>query len=661
VRKCIRRQVEAALYLPLRRTVFRIVFSFLTAKSKSLQRAITLLQRATPKFLMVDPFVTRAPALPRTVKAFRRVIQAYLPADQGQLLIQAATAVMELHKECQAERNRLAAAATAGVAPEEEPEEPLPPVASKRSGSDDVEFDFVSTKTPDLDIGLLSAQNAEERNKLADGELPEPPKRQVVQKLRDLFTRKKTSEDLFASSDSETEEPGAPAGEPQTPTGGSGNNSTPSTPQRSKFIARLIPRPASSVHNPDNADNLFVDEKQAFTVSVKSSDSGQDPRSSMSSGSVSPAPSSVSGGRTVTDDDLSTIQKHIAGLHSASADTLKAESLSPRKSHSDGIAAESSDSTLAEDVARSLQELNISTNSTRNTQKESLAEASTKSPIPAHDSAVLMSLQGLDTAPGTSTAESEESPRPDSSAVNTPSTLSMSASAGLSGLHKGVLESLVSINTELKRQQQQQSQQVRFREGADESEAPALSGSVSTEELGKSAAADGAYDPSVEEANAIRALQGKEDDSEDAVNNMRDGSIVINNSAEVKERVDPSYIHSAFLTYPLLFIAQEVQSQYEAISADDFLPLFTYVLVSSFSRALVSATHHCLHHDCLGTQQIQAGLPQLLLVKELMTALVNDEDSYGECGAYHLCWRYYCCSFSCASDSPRHSADSGFQ
>lgn len=27
-------------------------------------------------------------------------------------------------------------------------------------------------------------------------------------------------------------------------------------------------------------------------------------------------------------------------------------------------------------------------------------------------------------------------------------------------------------------------------------------------------------------------------------------------------------------------IAQEVQSQYEAISADDFLPLFTYVLVS---------------------------------------------------------------------------------
>jgi hypothetical protein len=34
------------------------------------------------------------------------------------------------------------------------------------------------------------------------------------------------------------------------------------------------------------------------------------------------------------------------------------------------------------------------------------------------------------------------------------------------------------------------------------------------------------------------------------------------------------------LTHPLFLIAQEVQSQYEAISADDFLPLFTYVLVS---------------------------------------------------------------------------------
>lgn len=43
------------------------------------------------------------------------------------------------------------------------------------------------------------------------------------------------------------------------------------------------------------------------------------------------------------------------------------------------------------------------------------------------------------------------------------------------------------------------------------------------------------------------------------------------------------------------------------MSADDFLPMFTYVLV-------------------------QADLPQLLLVKEMMTNLVDDEETFGECG-----------------------------
>lgn len=31
---------------------------------------------------------------------------------------------------------------------------------------------------------------------------------------------------------------------------------------------------------------------------------------------------------------------------------------------------------------------------------------------------------------------------------------------------------------------------------------------------------------------------------------------------------------------------------------------------------------------------VQASLPQLLLVKEIMTALVADEETYGECGKY---------------------------
>jgi hypothetical protein len=49
--------------------------------------------------------------------------------------------------------------------------------------------------------------------------------------------------------------------------------------------------------------------------------------------------------------------------------------------------------------------------------------------------------------------------------------------------------------------------------------------------------------------------------------------------------------------------------QHSVVSADDFLPMFTFVVV-------------------------QAALPQLLIVKELMTALVDDEETYGETGYY---------------------------
>jgi len=38
-----------------------------------------------------------------------------------------------------------------------------------------------------------------------------------------------------------------------------------------------------------------------------------------------------------------------------------------------------------------------------------------------------------------------------------------------------------------------------------------------------------------------------------------------------------------------------------------------------------------VRYECI---KVQAGLPQLLLVKELMTTLVSDEDTYGECGYY---------------------------
>ena len=47
----------------------------------------------------------------------------------------------------------------------------------------------------------------------------------------------------------------------------------------------------------------------------------------------------------------------------------------------------------------------------------------------------------------------------------------------------------------------------------------------------------------------------------------------------------------------------------EAVSADDFLPMFTFVLA-------------------------QSALPQLVIIKELMTNLVANEETYGECGYY---------------------------
>jgi hypothetical protein len=107
VRRCVRRQVEAALFLPLRRNVFRIVYSFIADQAQSMQDALSILQDAGPEYFMVNPYVTQTKSLPKAIKAFRDVMQAYLPADQGQLLMHAAAIVMELHTECiQAEKIR---------------------------------------------------------------------------------------------------------------------------------------------------------------------------------------------------------------------------------------------------------------------------------------------------------------------------------------------------------------------------------------------------------------------------------------------------------------------------------------------------------------------------------------------------------------------------
>lgn len=100
VRRCVRRQVEAALYLPLRRKVLRIIQPFLTRRTFVIQRAMGILQQAPPEFFLVLPQAVIAASLTRAVKMFRDLSIAYLPADQGQLLMHTAVAVMDLYAEC---------------------------------------------------------------------------------------------------------------------------------------------------------------------------------------------------------------------------------------------------------------------------------------------------------------------------------------------------------------------------------------------------------------------------------------------------------------------------------------------------------------------------------------------------------------------------------
>lgn len=104
-RRCVRRQVEAALFLPLRRNAFRITYSFIAEQTHQMQSSLELLLRAPPEYFMVDPLVEHAKSLPRAVQAFKDFVLAYLPTDQCQLLLHASAAIMELHTECQQTRS----------------------------------------------------------------------------------------------------------------------------------------------------------------------------------------------------------------------------------------------------------------------------------------------------------------------------------------------------------------------------------------------------------------------------------------------------------------------------------------------------------------------------------------------------------------------------
>lgn len=115
VRKCVRRQVEASVYLPLRRSIFRIVYSYLASNAQQLQRALLVLQGADLEFFNIDPYVLATKSLSKAINAFRELLVAYLPVDQGQLLMQAASAVVELHSECLEYRKSCVAAKNSSI------------------------------------------------------------------------------------------------------------------------------------------------------------------------------------------------------------------------------------------------------------------------------------------------------------------------------------------------------------------------------------------------------------------------------------------------------------------------------------------------------------------------------------------------------------------
>jgi hypothetical protein len=118
VRRCVRRQVEAALFLPLRRTLVRIVFSFVAPEAQRMQNSLQTLSAASTQYFMVNSAAPRTKALLKAMHKFRDVTRAFLPADQGQLLMHAAAAVMEVHTECaniQRQKQQKSAAAAAAM------------------------------------------------------------------------------------------------------------------------------------------------------------------------------------------------------------------------------------------------------------------------------------------------------------------------------------------------------------------------------------------------------------------------------------------------------------------------------------------------------------------------------------------------------------------
>ena len=162
VSKCVRRQVEGAIYLPLRRAIFRIVYSFIADKAERLQKAMKILKDAPMKcFFEKGNYdnLHQVQALPLAVDAFRNLVNAYLPSDQGNMLMKAAGSVMGVISEVEMMKKKgtMSSAPVSDVSSLPSP----PPKAGGSSGG-------VGTNSPTKGVEMNASSSFEATNSTAD-------------------------------------------------------------------------------------------------------------------------------------------------------------------------------------------------------------------------------------------------------------------------------------------------------------------------------------------------------------------------------------------------------------------------------------------------------------------------------------------------------------
>jgi hypothetical protein len=71
--RCIRRQVELAMFLPIRRDVFKLIFPFIALQALKMQQSLEILQEASTAFFGIDPLIPEMKCYTKAIKSFREV------------------------------------------------------------------------------------------------------------------------------------------------------------------------------------------------------------------------------------------------------------------------------------------------------------------------------------------------------------------------------------------------------------------------------------------------------------------------------------------------------------------------------------------------------------------------------------------------------------